>query len=297
MAGDSARARLRIGYLPESAPHYPEMRVADYLDFRARLFRVPRAGRRASVERAMERCWLTDVRARRIGQLSKGYKQRVGLAAALVHEPPVLVLDEPTNGLDPTQIQETRKLIRELAKDRTLLLSSHVLSEVERLCDRVIVMAAGTVRADGRPGDLIEAAGLSTTHVVELRLPSGGVEAARSLLTAIPGVALVAPFEDAPGRGADGWARFVVTPKAGVSDLREPIAEAMRRAGALVRTLHRNVPSLERLFIDLIERATESSGDRATGSSGSADYSVPTGKGVPQHPPSPGRESKSAPTP
>jgi ABC-2 type transport system ATP-binding protein len=261
MAGDSASARRRIGYLPESAPLYMEMRVADYLHFRAKLFGVPRPDRMARVGKALAQCWLTEVQGRRIGQLSKGFKQRVGLAGALVHEPPVLVLDEPTNGLDPTQIHETRKLIRELAKDRTLLLSSHVLSEVERLCDRVIVMAYGKVQADGRPADLIERARLSTTHIVELKLPAGGLESAKTLLIAVPGVANVAPVEG-PKRPEDGWANFVITPKPGVTDLREPIALATRQAGVLVRTLQRDSPSLERLFMDLIERADD---NRATG--------------------------------
>lgn len=283
MDGDSAQARRRIGYLPESAPLYMEMRVADYLDFRARLFGVARSLRRASIERALERCWLKDVRFRRIGHLSKGYKQRVGLASALVHEPPVLVLDEPTNGLDPTQIHETRKLIRELAQDRTLLLSSHVLSEVERLCDRVIVMAYGKVQADGRPAELIERAGLSTTHIVELKLPAGGLESARTLLIAVPGVADVAPLDNSRGRAEDGWANFAITPKPGITDLREPIALATRQAGVLVRTLHRDSPSLERLFMDLIERAddrgTERGSDRGTERGSARSVLPPTSSG------------------
>jgi ABC-2 type transport system ATP-binding protein len=153
--------RKRIGYMPESCPLYPEMRVAEYLKFRAGLKGVYGSKRRSRLDYVLHRCWLNDVRRQLIGTLSKGYRQRVGLADALIAEPDVLILDEPTAGLDPAQIRETRGLIRELGKEHTVLLSTHILSEVERTCDRVIIISKGQVvlnrpitAGEGVPGEL-----------------------------------------------------------------------------------------------------------------------------------------------
>lgn len=142
---DATAARRAIGYLPETPPLYPEMTPASYLDFVARIKDVPRSERREAVERAITRCGLAEVRDREIRQLSKGYRQRVGLAQAIVHEPAVLVLDEPTVGLDPIQIREIRALIRDLAATgkQTVLLSTHILAEVDAICQRVILIDRG----------------------------------------------------------------------------------------------------------------------------------------------------------
>jgi ABC-2 type transport system ATP-binding protein len=146
---DPLAARRAVGYLPETPPLYPEMSVEDYVDYVARLKDVPRAKRRAAVDRALARCGLADVRRRVIGALSKGYRQRVGLAQAIVHDPAVLILDEPTVGLDPIQIREIRALIAELAAEkqgeraRTVILSTHILPEVEAICRRVLVISRG----------------------------------------------------------------------------------------------------------------------------------------------------------
>jgi ABC-2 type transport system ATP-binding protein len=134
--------------LPENCPLYPEMRVSEYLRFRAGLKGVYGSRRRERLDYVMRRCWLNDVRRQLIGTLSKGYRQRVGLADALIGEPPVLILDEPTSGLDPAQIRETRDLIRELGREHTVLLSTHILPEVERTCDRVIMIDRGQVALD-----------------------------------------------------------------------------------------------------------------------------------------------------
>jgi ABC-2 type transport system ATP-binding protein len=158
-------ARRAIGYLPETPPLYPEMRVDEYVRYTAAIRDVPRAERRAKVERALEICGLADVSRRVIGTLSKGYRQRVGLAQAVVHEPAVLVLDEPTAGLDPVQIHEIRSLIRTLADEqgRTVVLSTHILPEVEQICRRVMMIVRGQLRRDGSlaevcgPGTLEEA--------------------------------------------------------------------------------------------------------------------------------------------
>ncbi len=145
------QARRRIGYLPEHPPLYPEMRVDEYLRFAAAIRDVPRAQRRERVDRAISACGLLDTRGRVIATLSKGYRQRVGLAQAIVHEPEVLILDEPTAGLDPVQVVEIRRLIRELAEEerRTVILSTHILPEVEAICRRVLLISAGRIRVDG----------------------------------------------------------------------------------------------------------------------------------------------------
>lgn len=146
---DPIEARRRVGYMPESCPLYTDMRVDEYLWFRGGLKGLGRSERKTRMGYVMERCWLTDVRRQLIGTLSKGYRQRVGLADALLADPPVLILDEPTAGLDPTQIRETRKLMRELGQMHTMLLSTHILSEVEATCDSVIVIYQGQKVADG----------------------------------------------------------------------------------------------------------------------------------------------------
>ena len=146
---DPIAARRNIGYMPESCPLYPELRVAEYLKFRAGLKGLGWATRRKRIDYVLERCWLKDVRTQLIGTLSKGYRQRVGLADALLADPPVLILDEPTAGLDPTQIRETRKLIRELGHQHTMLLSTHILTEVEMTCDSAVIIYQGEVVEDG----------------------------------------------------------------------------------------------------------------------------------------------------
>ena len=146
---DPIEARRRIGYMPENCPLYPEMRVQEYLWFRGGLKGLSRSDRKKRIGYVLERCWLNDVNRQLIGTLSKGYRQRVGLADALLADPPVLILDEPTAGLDPTQIRETRKLIRELGRQHTMLLSTHILSEVEMTCDSVIIIHQGKVAEHG----------------------------------------------------------------------------------------------------------------------------------------------------
>lgn len=261
----SMEARRRIGYLPEATPLYPEMRVRDYLSHRAALFGVGRSNRNRRVEAAVEQCWLKEVRHRRIGHLSKGYKQRVGLASALVHDPPVLVLDEPTSGLDPSQIRETRSLIRELAANRTVLVSSHILPEVEKTCDRVVIMARGRVRADGPPRLLVEQAGRAgggsgTPHTAEVHAPDAASQA-RVLATVrgVPGV----EHAEAEAPDKSGWIRVTARLHADQIDIREPLLTALTAAGLRVREISRTSPTLEQVFIGLIEDeepATESAG-------------------------------------
>src|SRR5947209_5314905 len=165
---DPVGVRRRIGYMPENCPLYPEMRVREYLHFRAGIKGLHGRRRRQRIDYVMRRCWLEDVRRQLIGTLSKGYRQRVGLADALLAEPPVLILDEPTAGLDPTQIRSARSLIRELGREHTILLSTHILPEVEMTCDRVIIIHRGRVVAASALDELARQAGEQDTLVARL---------------------------------------------------------------------------------------------------------------------------------
>jgi ABC-2 type transport system ATP-binding protein len=167
---DTIEARRRIGYMPESCPLYTDMKVEEYLRFRGGLKNLNRKKRTERIHYVLERCWLNDVRRQLIGTLSKGYRQRVGLADALLADPPVLILDEPTAGLDPTQIIETRKLIRELGKEHTMLLSTHILSEVEMACDSVIIINQGQVAAMGTLDQVRRANRANTLEEVFVRI-------------------------------------------------------------------------------------------------------------------------------
>src|SRR5262245_60140053 len=151
---DPVAVRRRIGYMPENCPLYPEMRVREYLHFRAGIKGLHGAKRRQRIDYVLKRCWVEDVQRQLVGTLSKGYRQRVGLADALLADPAVLILDEPTAGLDPAQIRESRNLIRELGREHTLILSTHILSEVEMTCNRVIIIHQGRVAASGMLDDL-----------------------------------------------------------------------------------------------------------------------------------------------
>jgi len=158
-------ARRKIGYMPENCPLYPELRVREYLHFRAGLKGVTGAKRRNRIDYVVQRCWLSDEADTIIGNLSKGYRQRVGLADALLADPAVLILDEPTAGLDPAQIRDTRFLIKELGQQHTILLSTHILSEVEMTCNRVIIIHQGQVAAAGLLSDLVKDVGLEEVFV------------------------------------------------------------------------------------------------------------------------------------
>ena len=252
-------AKAQIGYLPESAPIYPEMSVRGYLKHRAKLYGVPGRDIQKNIEQAMGQTRITDVSKRRVGHLSKGYRQRVGLAAALVHDPKVLILDEPTNGLDPTQIREARSLIRELSEHRTTLLCSHILPEVERTCDRVIIMAGGQIRADGTPNQLIHNAQQSPKYIIEVRTnPSAGIEHVLRTLAGVPGVAMSKPAPQQPLDAHKGWSIVEVEAEPGEEDLREAIAAAAEDHGLFIRELRAQMPSLESLFVQLVDTAADS---------------------------------------
>ena len=177
----SEQVRQNLGYLPENVPLYTEMKVEEYLDFRGQLRKMPRAERRKRIDYVCRALLAALTCARKtIGHLSKGYRQRVGLADSLLHNPPVLILDEPTVGLDPTQIRETRKLVKELGGDHTVMLSTHILPEVEAVCDRAIIIAGGKIVAQGTPEELRASRRMEARVLVECRGPAKEVETALS---------------------------------------------------------------------------------------------------------------------
>ena len=241
LAEDPLGVRARIGYLPENVALYPEMRVEEFLRFRAAIEGVSRKDVPERLAYVLERCMLTDVRRQLIGTLSKGYRQRVGLAAALIHKPPVLILDEPTVGLDPRQIVKIRELIVELGRDHTVILSTHILPEVEQICQRVLIIDDGRIVADGTPDALRTGfSGLSAV-TVELEAADLGAE---ELLARIAGVEKVE-------RLAAG--RFQLAVRDGKSVRREVFRLAVER-NWLLTELTQSVPSLEDVFLRLTTR-------------------------------------------
>lgn len=239
---DSRAARQKIGYLPESTPLYTEMRVTEYLHFCGRLFGMSRVERNKRIDAVTERCGLSHNKRRVIGHLSKGNRQRVGIAQALLHEPPVLILDEPTSGLDPQQTLAFRDLVAELRGQHTVMLSSHILPEIERSADRVIIIAGGKIVAQGTPAELRDRASRGGAVVVEaIATPKQMTD----LLQPLKGVAGVKP--EAIGNRC----RATVSAKAD-ADLRGPIAEALTKAGHTILELRLDAPTLERYFVEAV---------------------------------------------
>jgi ABC-2 type transport system ATP-binding protein len=221
---DSMEVRKRIGYLPESIPLYPEMRVEEYLEYRAKLKGVERRERPKRIAESLERCRIREVHRRLLGTLSKGYRQRVGLADAMLHDPQLLILDEPTDGLDPGQKSETLGMLRELGHDHTIMLSSHLLGEVERLVDRVLIVRRGHLGLNKKLSEL------ETDPIVQLEV-RGPVDAVASSLRSLDGVVKLhtQPL-------GDGLTSFEIRTQR-LLDLREAIAERMMKNGWVIRRL------------------------------------------------------------
>ncbi len=241
----SMEVRRRIGYLPESNPLYPEMRVREYLGFRGKLRGMSRGDREAAIKRVTEACWLGEFIQRPIGQLSKGMKQRVGLADALLHDPQVLILDEPTIGLDPNQIRKTRELIGDLAKRHTIILSSHILPEVEAICERLIIIAGGKIRASGSIGEVRNRIVGASRLIAEIRGPAQQVQ---------EGVRKIAGVKSVDVHTADGWNRLHIGSTEG-GDVREEIAALAARSNWGLRELRLEVGSLEEFFTQITAKA------------------------------------------
>jgi ABC-2 type transport system ATP-binding protein len=246
--------KKRIGYLPETPPVYPEMEVEEYLDFVGRLKGVPKTDLAKRVTEVAERCAVADVRKKLISKLSKGYKQRVGLAQAIIHNPDVLILDEPTSGLDPRQIIETRDLIRSLAGDHTIILSTHILTEVEQTCEQAIIIAKGKVVATDSVANLKNRRTGGAAVLVEVAPRSGGGagwdgKQVQEKLERVAGVSRVVPkMSDANG------ASFEVEGMAG-ANVRPEVARAVVEAGWNLNELRPLGMSLEEVFLQLTQAA------------------------------------------
>jgi len=255
---DSMAARRNVGYLPETTPLYADMTVWNYLDFMARLRGVDDRDR--AIERAIDRVNLADRADQLIGQLSKGLRQRVGIAQAVLHDPPVVILDEPTIGLDPRQIQDVRDLIRELKGNHTVIISTHILSEAEQLCDRVLVINRGEIIAAASPEELqSQLAGAQAVRVaVPANVPAGAVQKA---LGAIPGVASVAN---------EGDGRYLVKATADANP-RPAIAKAVIAADWPLLELTPVGMSLERIFLELTADADIADARAASNGDGADD--------------------------
>ena len=235
-------AKRRTGYLPETPPLYPEMTVQEYLDFVARIKGVPPNERKQRVAAVMDRTHVADMAGRHCAKLSKGYRQRVGLAQALIHNPEVLILDEPTAGLDPKQIIETRDLIRKLAGDHTIVLSTHILPEVAQTCQRVVIINRGRVVAVDTPENLT--ARLKGAETMYVQIDAGGDDAGAALAS-VPGVSRVTVSDGRSGPGA-----FEVESDRGV-DVRRELARVVVNRGWGLLELRPMRMSLEEIFLQV----------------------------------------------
>ena len=239
------QVQAQIGYLPETAPLYPELSVQAYLKMMADLRQIPEGEQVARISEAVYASGLQDHLTRPIGQLSKGFRQRVGLAQAIVHRPQLLILDEPTIGLDPTQVVEIRHLIRSLAEHSTVLFSTHILSEVEALCDRVIILINGLVKADARLSELAATA----DAVLVLADAPRGVDAALGKLAGVRGVEHIQTPEGFPAYHVQGRSQ------ATSGDLCPAIYQLAREQNWPLRELRRDVRTLETVFNELATAA------------------------------------------
>jgi ABC-2 type transport system ATP-binding protein len=265
IAGLDARSQAievkrRVGYMPEAVPLYLEMRVVEYLRYRAELKGVARREIARNVDKALELANVADVRARIIGQLSKGYRQRVGLADALVADPPLLILDEPTAGLDPNQIRQVRDLVRALGQEKTVLLSTHILPEVEAICGRVIILDKGRLVSVGRPDELRSAGEGVRALLLEARVEASLLKSALTNVSSLRGAPTLSVVGD------QGVVRARVEVNAAELDrAAEQVFRAVADAGIDLRELKREDTSLEDVFARLTTQEAEASADKAGG--------------------------------
>jgi len=242
--------KKRVGYIPETPPLYPDMDVQTFLDFVAKIKGVPAKERKTKIDEAIEKCRVGDVRRKLIGRLSKGYRQRVGLAQAILHNPEVLILDEPTAGLDPKQIIETRELIKGLGGDHTVILSTHILPEVSMTCGRVVIINQGRVVAEDTPDNLTHRLKGAGTLRLEVAGPTGP---AFDAIRLVPGVLKIQPRAE-----TRGVASFDVEAEAG-KDIRAALARSVVQKGLDLLGLSQVGMSLEEIFLHLTTTDTAES--------------------------------------
>jgi len=262
---DPIGSRQQIGYMPEGVPLYPEMRVTEYLRYRAQLKGIRGRDVKKAVERSLEEAAVTEAADRIIGQLSKGYRQRVGLADALVADPPLLILDEPTSGLDPNQIREVRELLRGFAGRKTVFISTHILPEVQAICERVVIIHRGKMVGEGAPDELRHHfGGRHTVHIVG----RGSVEAFRQALSQASTVRAVLKLEPASEGTAQGYRELPGIVQGTVEvdptdDASEDIFAAVAAAGLTLRELRAEEATLEAVFGELTTEESDSDGDES----------------------------------
>ena len=241
---NSLTAKQKIGYMPENVPLYDDMRVREYLLFRAELKGLRGQDVRKHMNEALELCSIKDIKSQMISSLSKGFRQRVGLADALINKPPLLILDEPTNGLDPSQIRSFRELIKELAENHTILISTHILSEVELTCDRVLIINKGKMIGNNTPLELSEKIKSSTTISLELKSQDHDIRDTISNISGIKKVTLEKEEHD--------WKFFRIRVDYG-NDLREEIMNLGNKRNWLIREIHYQRSNLEDAYIEMIQ--------------------------------------------
>ena len=241
---NSLIAKQKIGYMPENVPLYDDMRVREYLLFRAELKGLRGQDVRKHMNEALELCSIKDIKSQMISSLSKGFRQRVGLADALINKPPLLILDEPTNGLDPSQIRSFRELIKELAENHTILISTHILSEVELTCDRVLIINKGKMIGNNTPLELSEKIKSSTTISLELKSQDHNIRDTISNISGIKKVTLE--------KQEDDWKFFRIRVDYG-NDLREEIMNLGNKRDWLIREIHYQRSNLEDAYIEMIQ--------------------------------------------
>jgi len=243
IADHSLEVRRKIGYLPEMNPLYLDMNVLEYLEYSAQLHKMEKPQIRQRLREMVDECGLTHVRHKDIGELSKGYRQRVGLAQAMIHDPDVLILDEPTSGLDPNQIVEIRNLIRKLGRAKTVILSTHILSEVQATCDRVIIINEGKIAADGTPDQLQKE--FRGAEIVTVELKANVENGMTEIFPKVKGLPHVENVNyDSPSPGLH---RLVITSSKG-DDVREDIFRQAVNEEWVILEMHREATSLEEVF-------------------------------------------------
>lgn len=243
IADHSLEVRRKIGYLPEMNPLYLDMNVMEYLEYSAQLHQMDKAQIRQRMREMVDVCGLTEVRHKDIGELSKGYRQRVGLAQAMIHDPDVLILDEPTSGLDPNQIVEIRNLIRKLGRAKTVVLSTHILSEVQATCNRVIIVNEGKIVANGTPGQLQNE--FRGAEIVTVELKANVENGMTDIFPKVKGLSYVENVEyHSPSPGVH---RLVITSVKG-EDIREQIFRQAVNEKWVLLEMHREATSLEEVF-------------------------------------------------
>jgi ABC-2 type transport system ATP-binding protein len=242
---ESLAARRKIGYLPESVPLYHDMRVREYLTFRGQIKGLRGNTLKRRLDEVVDQCGLQSVRRKMIKTLSKGFRQRVGIADALIHDPPLLILDEPTNGLDPNQIRAIRSLIKRLGKDHTILVSTHILSEVEMICNKIIIIDGGRIKAADTPAALVGQMRAAGRVTAELKGPADTIGSKLGTLKAVKKVSHELSH--------DGWDHFSIYVESG-TDARERIANLAKEHKWPLRSLYRHDATLEDVFVELTRK-------------------------------------------